>query len=191
MLNLYGVVLILVYPILLEDYYDDSLSNNSCFTKPASHIDTIHCWYIKGQFNDTMSVDQRNWTGDRTKSASFDYQQRDKKKVWHITVHYYFSQHPCPSEHKSSVWLTCTIRINRGQHFALNLIRFLGTEWDLSFLVCGQLDSEKKQQHHFWRSVKKKNLVKLCLFFVQLESNSVIRTQRNRINFISFQSNVK
>ncbi len=34
-------------PIFLEEYYDDSLSNNSCFTKPASHINIIHWWYIK------------------------------------------------------------------------------------------------------------------------------------------------
>ncbi len=108
MLNLYAVVLILVYPNFLE-YYDNSLSNNSCFTKPASHINIIHWWYIKGQLIDMMSIDRRNWTRDRKKSASYDYKQRDKKKVWHLTVHYYFSQHPCPSEHKSLVWLTCTI----------------------------------------------------------------------------------
>ncbi len=30
-----------------------------------------------------------------------------------ITAHYCFSQHPCPSEHKSSVWLTRTITDGR------------------------------------------------------------------------------
>ncbi len=100
MLNLYPVVLIFVYPIFLEEYYDDSLSNNSCFTKAASHINTIHWWYIKGQLIDMMSIDQRNWTGDWTKSASFDYQHCDKIKVSRITVQCYFSHHPCPFEHK-------------------------------------------------------------------------------------------
>ena len=90
---------------ILKECYDDSLSNNSCFTKPVSHINIIHWWYIKGQLIGMMSIDQRNWTWDRTKRASFDDQQRDKKKFWHYCT-YYFSQHPCPSEHKSSFWLT-------------------------------------------------------------------------------------
>ncbi len=98
MLNLYAVVW-WYSSIFFEEYYDDSLSN-SCFTKPAFHINLIHWWHIKGQLIDMMPVDQRNWTGDQTKSASFDYKQQDKKKVWHITVHYYFSQHPCLSSTK-------------------------------------------------------------------------------------------
>ena len=91
MLNLYAVVLILVYPIFLEEYYGDSLSNNSCFTKAASNININHWWYIKGQLIDMVSIGLRNWTGDRTKSASFDYQLRDKKRIWHYCISLFFA----------------------------------------------------------------------------------------------------
>ena len=104
------MVWLLVYRRFLEQYYDDSLSNNSCFTKQPLTSNIIHWWYIKGQLIDMMSIVlayQKNWTGDRTKVyLSTTNNMTRSVTLLYITI---FSQHPCPSKHKSSVWLTRTI----------------------------------------------------------------------------------
>ncbi len=41
-----------------------------------------------------MSIDQRNWTGVRTKCTSLDYEQRDKKIVWHYCTFFFATPLP-------------------------------------------------------------------------------------------------